>query len=102
LVETALAGIGREPRVGLEIESVPAILDLVERTPLSAVLALDALRGSGHERALVAQPIRDAHGGALATQLLLATSTQRPRGRLLELGADLIVEMLHALWQRAA
>ncbi|MFZ5538491.1 MAG: LysR family transcriptional regulator [Pseudomonadota bacterium] len=101
LVETALAGIGLEPRVGLEIESVPAILDLVERAPLSAVLALNALRGSGHERALIAQPIR-AQGGPLATQLWLATSTQRPRGRLLELGADLIVEMLQALWQREA
>jgi LysR family nitrogen assimilation transcriptional regulator len=99
VVETALAGVGLEPRVGLEIESVPAILDLVERTSLSAVLALNALRGGGHEHAFVAQPIRTGTGD-LATQLWIATSTQRPHSRLLDQGAALVREMLISLWRR--
>ena len=46
-LESALAEVGRKPRVGLEIESVPAILDLVQRHPLHAVLSMNAVRGSG-------------------------------------------------------
>jgi LysR family nitrogen assimilation transcriptional regulator len=99
VVETALAAAGLEPRVGLEIESVPAMLDLVERTSLAAVLTLNALRGSGHERALVAQPIRNGNS-TLWSQLWIATSAQRPRGRLLDQGAALVREMLLSHWRR--
>ena len=44
LLETSLAAAALKPRIGLEIESVPAILDLVERHPMHAVLARAALR----------------------------------------------------------
>ncbi len=98
-VEMALADAGLKPQVGLEIESVPAILDLVERTSLAAVLALNALRGTAHERALLAQPIRDGNT-ELSTQLWIATSKQRPRGPLLEQGGALVRQLLLELWPR--
>ncbi len=92
LLETALAGVGLKPRVGLEIESVPAMLDLVERNPLHAVLAANAL--AGREAAFTARPIMVGRDQPLAARLWLATSSQRPRGPLLEQGAALLVQML--------
>lgn len=97
LLETTLAGAGLKPRIGLEIESVPAMLDLVERNPLHAVLALNALRG--REAAFVARPIAIGKGQPpLATKLWIATSSQRPRGPLIERGTALLAEMLLRLW----
>ena len=98
LLETTLAGAGLKPRIGLEIESVPAILDLVERNALHAVLALNALRG--REAAFNARPIPVAKGQPpLAAKLWIATSAQRPRGPLIEQGTALVSEMLRALWR---
>jgi LysR family nitrogen assimilation transcriptional regulator len=95
-LETALAEAGLKPRVGLEIESVPAILDLVLRHPLHAVLSLNAVRGSEREAAYAARPIATAPGQApLATSLWIATSAQRPRGPLLEQSVALVAELLH-------
>jgi LysR family transcriptional regulator, nitrogen assimilation regulatory protein len=97
LLETTLAGAGLKPKVALEIDSVPAILDLVERDALHAVLTLNAL--AGRHQALLARPIRVAAGQpALATTLWIATSAQRPRGPLLEQGTALLREKLLALW----
>ncbi len=97
LLETTLAGASVKPRVALEIESVPAMLDLVERNPLHAVLSLNALRG--REAAFVARPIQLAKGQPrLAITLWTATSAQRPRGPLLEQGTALVREMLLKLW----
>ncbi len=103
LIETTLAGAGLKPRIGLEIESVPAILDLVERNPLHAVLSLNALRG--REAAFAARPIQIAKSKSpkgqppLAITLWIATSAQRPRGPLIEQGTDLVREMLLGLWK---
>ena len=99
-LETVLAQAGLKPRVALEIESVPAMLDLVRRHPaqgLHAVLSLNALQGSGHETALRARPITVAPGRPpLATTLWLATSAQRPRGPLLEQTLPLLKALLLA------
>lgn len=101
LLETTLAGSGLKPRIGLEIESVPAILDLVERNPLHAVLALNALRG--RDEAFVARPITIAREQPpLAARLWIATSSQRPRGPLIEQGTALLAEMLRELWGQPA
>ena len=89
-VETALAEAGVKPRVALEVESVPAILDLVVRHPLHAVLALNAVVGSAHESALVARPVVGVDGRPLVTAIWLATSAQRPRGPLLEQALPLL------------
>jgi LysR family nitrogen assimilation transcriptional regulator len=97
LLETTLAGASLKPRIGLEIESVPAILDLVERHPLHAVLSLNALRG--REAAFVAHPIGTAPDQPpLAARLWIATSTQRPRGPLVEQGTALLGELVRQLW----
>ncbi|MDP1534982.1 MAG: LysR family transcriptional regulator [Rubrivivax sp.] len=96
LLETALAGAGHKPRVALEIESVPAILDLVERHPLHAVLSLKAIRTRGRELDFSARPIGD-HG--LTSTLWIATSTQRPRGPLVDQSVALLRELMLALWK---
>jgi LysR family nitrogen assimilation transcriptional regulator len=94
-LETALAEANLKPKVDLEIESVPAMLDLVQRLPLHAVLSLNALRGSEHEGSLQARPIHlKAGGAALATSLWIATSALRPRGPLLEQATALLVQLL--------
>jgi LysR family nitrogen assimilation transcriptional regulator len=93
-LETALAEAGLRPHVGLEIESVPAILDLVQRHALHAVLSLNAVRVSGQPSAFVARPITGADGRALTTTLWLATSAQRPRGPLLEQALALVRGLL--------
>ena len=96
-LETALAEAGLKPCVGLEIESVPAILDLVQRHPMHAVLSLNAVRGSEREAAYTARPIVAASGRApLTTTLWIATSAQRPRGPLLEQSVALVAELLKA------
>jgi LysR family nitrogen assimilation transcriptional regulator len=94
-VETALAEAGVKPRVGLEIESVPAILDLVQRHPLHAVLSLTALRGTEREAAYVARPIVTGRNRKpLTASLWVATSAQRPRGPLLEQALPLLCSLL--------
>jgi LysR family transcriptional regulator, nitrogen assimilation regulatory protein len=95
-IETALAQAALQARVALEIESVPAILDLVVRHPLHAVLSLNAIVGSAREQQLAARPIHTARGRPLTTTLWLATSAQRPRGALLEQAAPLLRELLVA------
>ncbi|KPF47980.1 LysR family transcriptional regulator [beta proteobacterium AAP121] len=98
-LETVMAEAGLKPRVGLEIESVPAILDLVQRHPLHAVLSLNAIRASGRENELRARPVqlparRGAVASELAATLWLATSAQRPRGPLLEQALPMLSTLL--------
>ena len=98
-LETVMAEAGLKPRVGLEIESVPAILDLVQRHPLHAVLSLNAIRASGRESELRARPVqlparRGAVASELAATLWLATSAQRPRGPLLEQALPMLSALL--------
>lgn len=95
-LETVMAEAGLKPRVGLEIDSVPAMLDLVQRHPLHAVLAINAIRGSGREGFFRARPIATAPGAPpLAATLWIATSAQRPRGPLLEQAVPLLAQQLH-------
>jgi len=93
LLESALAAEGLEPRIGLEIESVPAILDLVQSDGLHAVLALGAVEASGNDAAFRARPIGPPR---LKTTLWIATSAQRPRGPLIERTSELLRELLLA------
>jgi LysR family nitrogen assimilation transcriptional regulator len=107
-LETALAEAGLKPRVGLEIDSVPAILDLVQRhadNGWHAVLSLNAIHGSGQPAAFAARPImlmpRDGVAAPLAATLWIATSAQRPRGPLLEQAIEMLSAMLLARLQPA-
>ncbi|HEU4460175.1 MAG TPA: LysR substrate-binding domain-containing protein [Methylibium sp.] len=93
LLETTLAAGGLKPHIALEIDSVPAILDIVARQSLHAVLARNALRG--REREFIAQPIVVGRAQLpLAVRLWIATSALRPRGHLIEQGSALLLELL--------
>ena len=95
LLETALANEGRKARVALEIESVPAILDLVQQGEAHAVLSLNAIQSSGQADAFFVQPI---HKPKMTTTLWIATSSQRHRGPLIDQSTELVKELLLKLW----
>ena len=96
LVETVLANAGRRATVALEVESIPAILDLVQQGDVHAVLTHNAVRSSGLEAAFQMRPIGKP---PLTTTLWIATSAQRPRGPLIEQGSALVRELLLDLWE---
>lgn len=90
LLETALAGEGCRARVALEIESVPAILDLVQQGGCHALLAENAIRASGRPEAFQLRPIQPP----LVATLWMATSAQRPRGPLIERTTAMVQRLL--------
>ncbi|MBK9360297.1 MAG: LysR family transcriptional regulator [Rubrivivax sp.] len=90
LLEAALAGEGCRARVALEIESVPAILDLVQQGGCHALLAENALRGSGQPEAFQLRPIAPP----LVATLWMATSALRPRGPLIERTTAIVQDLL--------
>jgi LysR family nitrogen assimilation transcriptional regulator len=95
LVESALAAEGRRPRVGIEIESVPAILDLVQGQAMHGVLTLNGVRSHGHEDVFTVRPLVPAKGPSrLVTTQWIATSAQRPRGPLVEQATALLRELM--------
>jgi len=95
LLETALANEGRKARVAMEVESVPAILDLVQQGEAHAVLALNAIQSSGNADAFFVRPIRKPK---MTTTLWIATSSQRHRGPLIDQSTELVKELLLKLW----
>lgn len=75
LVETRLAGLGLRPQVAMEIDAVPAILELVAEGHGFAVLSSRALLGAAtadrlHSRTIVQPQLKSA--------LAIVTSAQRP------------------------
>jgi LysR family nitrogen assimilation transcriptional regulator len=95
LLEAALADAGAKPRIALEIESVPTMLDLVQHDGFHAVLTLNAIRRSGQEAAFHVRPIVRPRLGAT---LRLATVPQRPAGPLMERTQALVKELVAAHW----
>jgi LysR family transcriptional regulator, nitrogen assimilation regulatory protein len=94
-LETALAQAGLLPRVALEIDSVPAILELVQRQPLHALLSFNGIRSSGRATAFTARPVVVNHAGQpLATTLFVANAAQRPQGPLLAQAAQGLTALL--------
>lgn len=93
LLEAAMAQSSLKPRIALEIESIPAILNLVHHDDMHAVLSLNAIRSSGHESDFLLRPIKQ-----LETTLWIATSTQRPRGPLLAQTTQLLARQLREIW----
>ncbi|MDP3223772.1 MAG: LysR substrate-binding domain-containing protein [Rubrivivax sp.] len=93
-LETVLAEAGLKPTVGLEIESVPAILDLVRRHGLHAVLSLNAVQARGQDEAFTVRPVSLGGRRRLSASLWLATSAQRPRGPLLDQASEMLADLL--------
>ncbi|WP_048441350.1 LysR substrate-binding domain-containing protein [Caenimonas sp. SL110] len=94
-VEGEMAALGCRPQVALEIDGVPAILDLVEDGAGSAVLSRNAVATSGRPEAFVCRPIT---APALHSKLVMAMSSQRPatltQKAMLELIQALAVKLL--------
>ncbi len=99
LLEGALVAEGRKPRVGIEIESVAAILDLVQTQGLHGVLTLNGVRSHGPEAAFHVRPLVAEQGrGRLVTTQWIATSAQRPRGALILQSTALLRELMLEHW----
>lgn len=96
LLEAAMADAGCKPRIALEIESVPTMLDLVQHDGFHAVLTLNAIRRSGNEAAFHVRPIVRPKLGAT---LRIASAPQRPSGPLLERTQALVRELVAAHWE---
>lgn len=94
-VEGALAAAGLKPRVALEIESVPAMLELVRLQGLHAVLSRQALQGHPQPGAFAVRPLHlDRSQQPLAASLWIATAAQRPRTPLLDAALPLLLDLL--------
>jgi LysR family nitrogen assimilation transcriptional regulator len=74
-VDTQLANLGLKANVALEIDGVPAMLDLVHQGYGYAVLPANRVRVDNQRRAFVTRPIIEPR---LASTLALAVSAQRP------------------------
>jgi LysR family nitrogen assimilation transcriptional regulator len=95
LLESALAGEGRRAKVGFEIESIPAILELVRHNAMHAVLTLNAIRSADAEHFQL-RPIGLPE--PLKASLWIATAAQRPRGALLRSSVELVQSLMRRLW----
>jgi len=86
-VENALSAVDRKITVVHEIESIPAIIDLVRQGRGHGVLPLNAIRATQWADHVNVQPIGDP---ALTISLSIATSAQRPKGSLLRKAIEVI------------
>lgn len=74
-VEAEMANIGCRPKIALEIDGVPAILDLVADGAGCAILSRNAVASSNKPSAFAVRAINEP---PLRTRLSLATSSLRP------------------------
>ncbi len=95
LLESALAAEGRRAKVGFEIESIPAILELVRHNAMHAVLSRNAI-GAADSRHFQVRPIGSPE--PLKASLWIATSAQRPRGALLDPSVALVHSLMRRRW----
>ena len=86
-VESEMAAIGCRANIGLEIDGVPAILDLVADGAGCAVLSRNAVESSAKPGIFTLRAIRQP---ALRTQISMASSAQRPATLTLKATQDLI------------
>ncbi len=91
LVETRLAALGLRPSVSMEIDAVPAILELVAEGHGHAVLSPRALHSAEAARLLWARAIVQPR---LASRLALATSAQRPSTPIQQRTMELIERLI--------
>ena len=91
LVETHLAALGLRARVVMEIDAVPAILELVAEGHGDAVLSPRALYSAEAARRLCARPIVQPR---LLSRLAIATSAQRPSTPIQQRTIDLIERLI--------
>jgi LysR family nitrogen assimilation transcriptional regulator len=90
-VEHALAGVDRKITVAHEIESIPAVIDLVRQGYGFAVLPLNALKSTKSGDEVAVKPIL---APTLKTSLSIATSAQRPKSPLVRKAIDVIRDIV--------
>jgi LysR family nitrogen assimilation transcriptional regulator len=90
LVETRLASLGLRPQVAMEIDAVPAILELVAEGHGFAVLPPRALQGAATAARLAAAAIVAPQ---LSSALAIVTSAQRPSTPLQQAVVAMIEEL---------
>jgi LysR family transcriptional regulator, nitrogen assimilation regulatory protein len=95
LVEAEMANINCHPTIALEIDGVPAILDLVLDGAGCAVLSQNAVATSGHPDLFSVRPI---HG--LRSKLSVAISALRPATLTQQAMLELIQQLSQQLLQR--
>jgi LysR family nitrogen assimilation transcriptional regulator len=100
-VENALAGVDRKIRIAHEIESIPAIVDLVAEGHGFGVLPLNAIRATQWASQVVVKPIECAAETPLTISLSIATSAQRPRSPLMRRSIELIRDIVESEVRRA-
>ncbi|AZV94559.1 LysR substrate-binding domain-containing protein [Kerstersia gyiorum] len=99
LVETRMASIGRKPRIALEIDGVPAILDLVADGAGLAILPHYALNSAASPKDYYARPINEP---TLTSTLCIATSSRRTGTLTQQAMLDLIRDMVKRVFPENA
>lgn len=92
-VESELAALGLRPQVALEIDGVPAILELVAEGLGSAILTRHAVASTVRPSAFAVRSIGDA---GLRVQAWVATSAQRPATATQQAALALLREVVGA------
>ncbi len=90
-VENALANVDRKIRVVHEIESIPAVIDLVRQGHGYGVLPMNALKSTPWTEQIAVKPIISP---VLKTSLSIATSAQRPKGPLMRKAIEVIRDIV--------
>ena len=97
LVESEMAAIACEPQIALEIDGVPAILDLVLDGAGCAVLSKNAVSTSGQAHLFTVCPIV-----GLYSKLSIAVSSQRPATLTQQAMLKLIQDMVNRTLKMSA
>jgi LysR family transcriptional regulator, nitrogen assimilation regulatory protein len=95
LVEAELAKAGLQPNIALEIDGVPAILDLVLDGAGCAVLSKNAVDTSGHPDLFSVRPI-----AGLRSKLSVAISSLRPATLTQQAMLELIQQLTQHTFQK--
>jgi LysR family nitrogen assimilation transcriptional regulator len=90
LVEAEMANINCRPNIALEIDGVPAILDLVLDGAGCAVLSKNAVTTSGQASLFAVSPI-----AGLYSKLSAAVSSQRPATLTQQAMLELIQQLVN-------
>jgi LysR family nitrogen assimilation transcriptional regulator len=90
-VENALTGVEAKIQVAHEIESIPAIIDLVRQGLGCAVLPWNAVNSTPWADEVLIKPILSP---TLRTSLVIATSAQRPTGSLLRRAIEVVRDIV--------
>ncbi|MEN9904074.1 MAG: hypothetical protein RLZZ555_639 [Pseudomonadota bacterium] len=98
-VERELAGLGLRPTIALEIDSVPAILDLVSEGLGSAVVPRNAASNTVRPSAYTLRAISDP---PLRPLVALVASAQRPSTLTQQTAARLLTELCERLFRPAS